>query len=124
METSSPTRPKPSASLRWYPFRSPEAKAIYENLTGDEALRLAQISWEIIPISIVTPFVTGALVRYGNQHFPGGWGFFTGMVVAGLLVFLATVPSRIKWKRMLCDTAYARRVGYTPANLKLYALRK
>jgi hypothetical protein len=115
---------KPSLLSCWSPFRSPEVKEIYANLTPEEIHRLKDgthldgamfgfLSWMVFYILF--------------RLIPADWGFFVQFAIVVAIVpifgFFAAAPLRKHAKNLLCDSAYAREKGYTPENLRLYSFR-
>ena len=120
---------KPSLASCWYPFRSPEVRAIYENLTPDEASRLKQYSWKAGGLfGALVPLLMFPVLYYCIRYNQQPWGFLVVLAVAiplGLIIGLVGgAPIRKRAKKMLCDSAYAKEQGYTLDNLRLYSFGK
>ena len=122
---------KPSLASCWYPFRSSEVKAIYDNLTPDEASRLKQFSWKTgssFGVLLSVPlFLLMFACQFGVQYFPQPWGvvlIFALTLPYVLLVGLRGATIRSQARKILCESAYAKEKGFTPENLRLYSFEK
>jgi ABC-type Fe3+-siderophore transport system permease subunit len=111
----------------WYPLRSREVKAICSNLSQKEETELSQFTHEAgkshgTKIGIMAV----VLVVLGNHVLPH-WSFFPSlavvMLVAMIIGWLLASPIRRKTKLMLCNTAYAKQMGYSPATLRLFSFQ-
>lgn len=116
---------KTSLASCWYPFRSPEVKAIYENLTPDEASRLKDFSRKPGLSVVILPFLMFLIffMIYGlfskALSYPSLLAIAIPIgIISGLIGFS---PMRRNAKIILCGSAYAKERGYTPENLPLYA---
>jgi len=118
---------KPSLASCWYPFRSPEVRAIYENLTPDEASQLQHFSRKTrVPvvatyIGLLMFAVSFVLIQYVQQP----WGLaaiFAVAIILGIIGLIGGAPIRSKTKKILCESTYAKEKGYTPETLRLYSL--
>jgi len=120
---------KISRKSSWYPFRSREVKDIYDHLTEEEFSRLheeaklaggkigresaASKGW-LFPAA----FVLGLTLHLSMLSF-GALTFALG--VPGIVrAWRKSGPIRQKFRQMLCETAYARQKGYSPATLRMY----
>lgn len=137
---SEPVPPGPPANLMamtlnslWYPFRSATVKDICDHLTPEESGRLKAFSRKfgalfglalsavLYPLawylSLSTPVL--ASLREGRV-----WPMFLMlaimMAVVGPIGWIAAAPLRRRTRQMLCESAYAKRLGITPESLSLY----
>jgi hypothetical protein len=117
---------KTSLGMCWYPFRSKEVKAIYENLTTDEASRLKQHSWKVGGVfGVLIPILFFPIFLFSMPYFPEQgrlWWTLIFAIPLGLIVgLIGGAPIRSKAKKLLCESAYAKQKGYTADNLRLYS---
>ncbi len=119
---------KPSLANFFYPRQSPEVRAIYENLTPDESVRLRNYSlgWGLLG-GLACGVVFGAsfwLIVAALPTIPLVWRIVFGVIAMNLAAPLAGMiigaPFRSRLKTMLCDSSYAKARGYTPKNLRLF----
>ena len=121
---------KPSLANFWYPRQSPEVRAIYENLTPDESVRLRNYSircGSLLGLALVVvcvPLSLFLLTVDALPTIPFHWRIVCGVVIVNLVGQLTGMiigaPMRSRLKTMLCDTSYAKARGYTPSNLRLF----
>ena len=118
---------KLSLASSWYPFRSPEVRAIYENLTPDEASQLKHFSRKTRAPVVATHIgllmfpVSFVLIQYVQQ--PWGLAAIFGVaIILGIIGLIGGAPIRSKTKKILCESTYAKEKGYTPETLRLYSL--
>jgi hypothetical protein len=118
-----------SKALLWYPFRSPEAKDIYDHLTPDELGRLSAYAWKAggsfgVLISLILYPVLFGFMTVLARKLPAPWSFvvlFSLVLPLGLLIgWIGAMPLRKKVTRILSETDHAKRMGLTPATLRLY----
>jgi hypothetical protein len=116
-----------------YPFCSPEVKDIYDHLTADELARIQKYSVKAGIVAGLLPFLVFflplfILARFLIAHFGIPESLLFMLVIAisiGVLVgWIGFAPIRKKASRLLCDTAYAKQRGFTPANLRLYSFKR
>ena len=120
---------KPSLTSCWYPFRSPEVRAIYDNLTPDEASRLKQYSWKVGgPFGAIIGLMMFPVCLFLIQYVEQPWGIagiFAVAITLGLIIgLIGGAPIRSKAKKILCESTYAKEKGYTPETLRLYSFGK
>ena len=113
-----------------YPFRSPEAKDICDHLTLDESCRWAAY-WRktgaitgIIIFLLIYPFVFSFQAFLGS-YLPRPWStvvLFCAVIPVGFLIgWISRAPFRNGAERILCETEYAKQMGFTLGNLRLYS---
>ena len=116
-----------------YPFCSPEVKDIYDHLTADELARIQRYSAKVGFVAGLLPFLVlflplFFLARLLIAHYGTLESVLVLLVIATLIgVFIGWIcfaPFRRKASQLLCDTAYAKQKGFTPANLRLYSFKR
>jgi hypothetical protein len=112
-----------------YPFRSAQVKDICEHLTADESRRiLAHARRFGLLFGLLISLILFPLGQYLTFHTPlyppRSWTFVVQFLILAPLAFLLgwafSRGYRKKQIQMLCDTDYAKRMGYTPDTLPLY----
>jgi len=118
-----------SSALYRYPFRSNEVRDICAHLTAEENGRVSASTWWygalvgglgfLLLYGLLTHSVT-VLVAYVPLEFTLLVIIALAMPVSLIFSWIATIPLRRRRTRLLCETEYARRMGFTSQSLPLY----
>ncbi len=117
----------------WYPFRSREVRDVCAHLAPDENRRLRAQAMRsglimgsifgLLGLFSLYSLLTRLTLTVGT-YFPRGYSFlvlFSLAIPLGLLMGLIMgMPFRKRTAAILCDTEYARQMGYTSESLALY----
>ena len=115
--------------MNWYPFRSKDVAEICQHLTPEEREHLRSLATShglkmgfAIGISVVTAnLITSNFIPELPKSLLILWSFFSGLLVASAVGFIAGRRMRLKIKEMLCSTRYAKQKGFSANNLKMYS---
>jgi len=112
-----------SLKTMWFPFESPESRAIRENMHADEweqfkrdserAGQAAADSFTMVPLLVASVI--------GFALYP--WGLLSFLVAGVIIAFRGRPVRRENTRRViqaLCNTEYARAHGITPENFRPY----
>lgn len=119
----------------WSPFQSPEVREICQKLTPEEMKQLTkdagstgtEIGRRVAPLAAIFGAVVGVMVMTTpNWSSPMRWlAIVAGAILISPLFMLINRrwmrENRQRQREMLCSTEYARRMGYTPDNIRLQA---
>lgn len=115
--------------MSWYPFRSTAVRDICDHLTLHEQRQLKVIGMKTglgmgALLGLMNLLLMVVIFSAAMRYVPQAWQlvfFFAASQPIGLFVgWIVGKPLRRRQRQFLCETEYARRIGYTPDTLPLY----